>query len=155
MKRLATMCAGLLLAATACAPHANADGMNDIAADAARVPTSQYDFTRCVSYRESRGHATARGEHGSAAGRFQFIDRKWRHGLAHMVAMRLHRFGLNRSDALAVRGQLRAIPIWRWDATLQTVGFLAVLNADGPWSGWSHWFLPGSRCNRLVPVGVR
>jgi hypothetical protein len=81
-------------------------------------------------------------------GAYQFLDRPWRQGLAHMVAARLIDHGWKRPAALRLREWLRARPIAEWPPVLQDVGFAAVLDHPG---GWRHWSLRGSRCDRLVP----
>ena len=120
------------------------------AAQAAHIPPSQQAFADCVSHRESRDNYRARNDESSARGRWQFLDRKWRNGLAYMVTDRLHDFGMSRAAAKHVRIHLQSLSIDRWDPTYQDIAFTAVLNARGPWSGWRHWYLPGSKCNALV-----
>ena len=120
------------------------------AAQAAHIPPQQQAFASCVSDRESHGNYKARGDESSARGRWQFLDRQWRHGLAYMVADRLHDFGMSSVAAKAVRIHLQSLSIDKWPAFAQDAAFVAVLNARGPWSGWRHWYLPGSRCNTLA-----
>ena len=124
---------------------------------AAEIPASQQAFAACVSHRESHGNYRAsRNEAGSsAAGRWQFLDKQWRHGLSFMVAERLREFGMSAKAADKVRRELQAKPISQWAPKYQDAAFLAALNARGPWSGWRHWYLAGSKCNALVPVGAR
>ena len=117
---------------------------------AATIPPSQQAFAACVSHRESHGNYKARGDESSARGRWQFLDQQWRHGLAYMVADRLRHFGMARHDAKRVRIHLQAVSIDRWDPKFQDAAFVSVLNARGPWSGWRHWYLPGSKCNALA-----
>jgi len=122
---------------------------------AADIPASQEAFASCVSHRESRGSYSARGDESSARGKWQFLDRQWRRGLAYMVADRLRDFGLPAQQARAIRIELQRKPIDKWAPAYQDAAFLAALNAHGPWSGWRHWHLAGSRCNTLVPAGAR
>lgn len=120
------------------------------AASAAVIPAEQRAFADCVSHRESRGNYAARGSDSSSAGRWQFLDRPWRSGLAYMVAARLRDHGMTGRASKAVRIRLQATHIAAWEPVYQDAGFVAVLNARGPWSGWKHWYLAGSRCNALV-----
>ena len=117
---------------------------------AAHIPPSQQAFAACVSHRESHGNYRARGDESSARGRWQFLDQQWRHGLAYMVADRLRHFGMSRTDSKVIRVHLQSVSIDKWPAFAQDAAFVAVLNARGPWSGWRHWYLPGSKCNRLA-----
>lgn len=117
---------------------------------AAHIPTTQQAFAACVSQRESHGNYKARGDESSARGRWQFLDQQWRNGLAYMVAARLRHFGMSRPASKHVRIHLQSISIDRWDPAFQDIAFVAVLNARGPWSGWRHWYLAGSKCNSLV-----
>lgn len=141
------MAAVVLAAALLASPVAT-----DPAASAAVIPASQRAFAECVSDRESRGNYNARGSDSSSAGRFQFLDRQWRvnGGLAWMVAARLREFGMSGADSKAVRIHLQATHIAAWEPNYQDAAFVAVLNARGPWSGWKHWYLAGSRCNALA-----
>lgn len=124
---------------------------------AAEIPASQQAFALCVAHRESHGNYKARrSEAGSsAAGRWQFLDKQWRHGLSYMVAARLRAFGMSALDAAVIRRELQAKPIDRWAPQYQDAAFLAALNAHGRWSGWRHWYLAGSKCNALVPASAR
>ncbi len=117
---------------------------------AAHIPEPMQAFAACVSQRESHGNYRARGDESSARGRWQFLDQQWRHGLAYMVADRLRHFGMSRKDSKVIRLHLQSVSIDKWPAFAQDAAFVAVLNARGPWSGWRHWYLPGSKCNRLV-----
>ena len=114
---------------------------------ASAIPEHWGPVATCVSARESHHNYRARNPHSSAEGRWQFLDRSWRHGLAHMVAKRLHDYGLPWSKAKQHRQQLRTIRIQKWPAWAQDAGFAAVI--DTP-NGWTHWRLPGSRCNVLA-----
>ncbi len=127
-----------------------APASNDPAASAAVIPASQQAFAECVSHRESRDNYKARGSDSSSAGRWQFLDRPWRNGLSYMVAARLREFGMTGPASKGVRIHLQATHIAAWEPDYQDAAFVAVLNARGPWSGWKHWYLSGSRCNALV-----
>lgn len=120
----------------------------EIVTKAAELPSVQQEqFRECVARRESNHNPRARNPRSSAAGTYQFLDSKWRRGLAHMTVQRLKQHGYPTSG---LRDQLRKKPINQWPERYQHVAFAAVLNAEGPWSGWRHWHLPGSPCNRLV-----
>ena len=120
------------------------------AVQAASIPVSQRAFAECVSQRESRGVYSARGTDSTSAGKYQFLDKQWRHGLSYMVAARLRDFGLSAPASKRVRVHLQATHINKWEHMYQDAAFVAVLNARGPWSGWEHWYLAGSRCNALA-----
>jgi len=147
------MAAAAIAALMALTPVQSASPMTT----AAEIPASQQAFASCVSHRESHGNYRAsRNEAGSsAAGRWQFLDKQWRHGLSYMVAERLRDFGMSAKTADKVRRELQAKPISQWAPKYQDAAFLAALNARGQWSGWRHWYLAGSKCNALVPVGAR
>ena len=110
--------------------------------DASRVPARWQRFAACVANRESHNNPKARNPRSSAQGMYQFLDRSWRHGLAHMVAARLHDHGLPWPQAKKVRTYLRAHEIAAWPAPYQTIGFVAVVSAGGSY----HWRLAGSSC---------
>ncbi len=112
--------------------------------EASRVPSRWQRFAACVAHRESHNNPKARNPRSSAQGTYQFLDRSWRSGLAHMVAARLHDHGLPWTQAKKVRTYLRAHEIAAWPATYQTIGFVAVVNAGGSY----HWRLAGSTCER-------
>ena len=147
------MAAAAIAALMALTPVSSASPMTT----AAQIPASQQAFAACVSHRESHGNYKAkRDEAGSsAAGRWQFLDKQWRRGLSFMVAERLRSFGMSAHEAAVIRRHLAATRIDRWAPEYQDAAFLAALNARGPWSGWRHWYLAGSKCNALVPVGAR
>ena len=127
-----------------------ASPVTDPAASAAAIPASQQAFAQCVSDRESHGNYSARGSDSSSAGRWQFLDRPWRHGLSYMVAARLRDFGMSGPASKKVRIHLQATHISAWEPAYQDAAFVADLNARGPWTGWKHWYLAGSRCNALA-----
>ena len=149
------MAAAAIAALMALTPVSSASPMTH----AAEIPASQQAFASCVSHRESHGNYKAsRNEAGSsAAGRWQFLDKQWRvnGGLAWMVSARLRAFGMNAHESAVIRRHLAATRIDRWAPEYQDAAFVAALNARGPWSGWRHWYLAGSKCNALVPVGAR
>ncbi len=122
----------------------------DVVQAAAHIPAAQQPFAECVAKRESNGNPKARNRTSSAMGKYQWLDNQWRHGLAHMTAWRLKDHGLTRAQAREIRAWLRARPITKWPEPVQDVAFMASLNARGPWSGWRHWYLAGSRCNTLT-----
>lgn len=117
---------------------------------AAQLPPAQEQYRDCVIKRESNHNPRARNPRSSAAGLYQFLDSKWRHGLAHMVTQRLKAHGMEPRSAKSLRSALRKQPIHLWHPDYQHVGFAAVLNAKGPWSGVPHWRAVGSSCDRLV-----
>jgi len=127
-----------------------APASTDAAASAAVIPASQQAFAECVSQRESHGNYKARGSDSSSAGRWQFLDLQWRRGLSYMVAARLRDHGMTGRASKAVRIHLQATHIANWEPNYQDAAFISVLNARGPWSGWKHWYLAGSRCNALA-----
>lgn len=117
---------------------------------AARVPKDQIAYAECVSYHESRGNYKAIGDSSSARGRWQFLDKQWRHGLSYMVANRLVEFGMPKSKSKKLVKNLQSISIDNWQPIYQDVAFVAALNAKYKWSGWTHWAV-NSKCNQLVP----
>lgn len=119
---------------------------------AAAIPADQIQYAQCVSTRESHGNYKARhAEAGSsAAGRWQFLDNQWRKGLSFMVRDRLVKFGAPKKSAEQIRKHLTTTPINHWEPQFQNIGFVAVLNARGKWSGAHHWHIAGSKCNSLV-----
>lgn len=114
---------------------------------AATPPRGWSAFAACVEQRESGGSPTAVNSSSGAAGLQQWL-RAWRSGLPFNVAARLQQFGLPRAEAKAVRIALSGLPIERWPAVYQRIGFADQLARPG---GWRHWSLPGSRCEGLVP----
>lgn len=113
---------------------------------AAVIPASMARFAECVSERESGGSYTARNASGSSAqGRWQFLDRQWRHGLSFMVRDRLVRFGMPRPEARKIREWLAAHEIAAWPGPYQDAGFVEVMSRGGA----HHWALAGSSCERF------
>ena len=132
-------------------PHANA---YDYKTAAARVPQDQIAYAKCVSHHESRGNYKAVGDRSSAKGRWQFLDKQWRHGLSYMVAKRLVDYGMPKSKMKIVVEKLQSKSIDEWKPIYQDIAFLAALNAKYQWSGWTHWSV-NSKCNELVPPQLR
>lgn len=121
---------------------------------AAAVPTSQKAYAKCVSHHESRNNYKAIGDRSSARGRWQFLDKQWRHGLSFMVANRLVEFGMPKSKVKPLVKHLQSRSIDTWEPIYQDIGFVAALNAKHSWSGWRHWKV-NSECNKLVPKNYR
>jgi len=123
---------------------------NIAAARAARdIPEHLEDFQACVAQRESSGRWNAQNPVSSAQGKYQFLDSQWRQGGAWNVWKRLVRHGYDRSTAKIVRQKLMATPIKRWKPVFQDILFAEVLTS-GEGMGWRHWYLAGSKCNRLI-----
>lgn len=121
---------------------------------AAKVPTDQRSYAKCISHHESRGDYKAIGDVSSARGRWQFLDKQWRHGLSFMVANRLVEFGMPKSKVEKLVKHLQSRSIDAWEPVYQDIGFVAALNAKHHWSGWTHWSV-NSKCNHLVPKAYR
>ena len=130
--------------------QAPAVASNNFKLAAAKVPNSQQAFADCVSHHESRGNYKAVGDKSSARGRWQFLDAQWRHGLSYMVANRLVTYGMSKSKTKDLVKDLQKHSIDTWKPVYQDIGFVAALNAKGPWSGWTHWKV-NSECVKLVP----
>lgn len=135
------MSAAVLAAAIALTP------MSAVTA-AAEVPQTLHSFQHCVAQRESHGNYLAKGDQSSARGKYQFLDRAWRHGLSFMVAARLVKFGMSSANAHKIRVHLQSISIDRWEPMLQEIAFAAVVSASP--RGWRHWYITGSKCNALA-----
>ena len=126
-------------------------GNASIVDQASQTPTRQQQlFADCVSHRESRNDPAAQSTISSSAGKWQFLQSQWGQSLPWMVAKRLRAFGMDPVHATTIRVRLQHTPIHVWSESLQDVGFVAVLNARGPWTGWRHWYLQGSPCNALA-----
>lgn len=121
---------------------------------AAAIPKSQAAYAECVSFHESRHNYKAIGDRSSARGRWQFLDKQWRHGLSFMVANRLVEYGMPKSKVEKVVKHLQSKSIDAWEPVYQDIGFVAALNAKHSWSGWRHWGV-NSECNKLVPKAYR
>lgn len=105
-------------------------------------------FMQCVSHRESRGKATAVSSSGRHRGKYQVTD-AMRVGMSWHVLPWLKTW---RTDAVKYAAKLRHTPMNHWPETVQDAAFVLTLHHDGVrWSGWRHWYLPGSACNKLVP----
>lgn len=105
-------------------------------------------FMRCVSWRESRGKATAVSASGRHRGKYQVTD-AMRVGMSWNVLPWLRTWNQHPSRYAA---KLRVTPMNRWPEAVQDAAFVATLHFQGDrWSGWQHWYLAGSRCNKLVP----
>ena len=114
---------------------------------AATIPAKHQPFAACVSNRESHGNYRAKGDVSSARGRWQFLDKQWRHGLSFMVTDRLVHFGMKTRDAKRIRTQMLHAPIDKWTPVLQDVAFVSVITHKG---GYRHWYIAGSKCNSLA-----
>lgn len=105
-------------------------------------------FRRCVLERESHGHYGSRSTVSTAQGGYQFLASQWQHSLPYML----------RDELLVLHGErlgrrvfraLRDTPIYKWPRFYQDMSWFTVLHYEGPFSGAHHWYLAGSRCNRL------
>ena len=117
-----------------------------IVATAGRVPAAWEPFRACVVARESHGDPAAENRASSAQGKYQFLDRQWRHGAAWNVYHRLRDAGMPRSQARRILARLHSTPIKRWREEYQDAAFAFVILIP---RGWRHW--SGDRCNTLVP----
>lgn len=122
---------------------ATAINLSTIQHKAALSPMPQ--FSACVAERESHGNPKARNPRSSAQGKYQFLDRSWRRGLAFMVRDRLVQFGVPKPHASRIRVELVRKPIATWPEVLQDVGHAEVLERGG----WFHW-RNHDRCDRLA-----
>lgn len=102
-------------------------------------------FTHCVAQRESHHNPKARNPRSSAQGKYQFLDRSWRDGLAYMVRDRLIQFGMPKRQAMKIRVTLVRKEIAKWPEVMQDIGHAEVLERGG-WFHWRH----GDRCDRLA-----
>jgi hypothetical protein len=123
---------------------------NVIAArSAAEIPKNWEAFQDCVSARESGNSYRAQNRSSSAQGKYQFLDNHWRHGGGWNVYKSLVKNGYDKATAKRLLKRLHALPIKRWKPIYQEILFASVLTS-GEGMGWRHWFLAGSKCNRLV-----
>ena len=110
--------------------------------------SDQESFRKCVMDRESNFTYGARnGAGSSAAGAYQFLDRSWREGLAHMIFHELKKdYGV--VVAKQIRTKLMKTPINKWSREMQDRGFFTALNYEGKWDGKHHWnaTVPGTSC---------
>lgn len=102
-------------------------------------------FSHCVAERESHHNPKARNPVSSAQGKYQFLDRSWRKGLAFMIRDRLIQFGMPKKQAAKIRVTLVRKEIAKWPEVLQDIGHAEVLERGG----WFHWRY-NDRCDRLV-----
>ena len=116
---------------------------------ASHIPAEWEPFRQCVAKRESGHRYNARNPISSAQGKYQFLDNSWRNGGGWNVykALRLH--GYHKTTAKRLLHRLHSTPIYRWKPIYQEILFAYVLTSrEG--MGWKHWYLAGSRCNRLA-----
>jgi len=110
---------------------------------------NQESYRKCVMRRESNHTYGARNHPSvsSAAGAYQFLDKSWRPGLAHMIFPELKK-DYGKQLAVAIRKELIKTPIEKWSREMQDRGFFTVLNYNGNWSGKKHWnaTVPGTGC---------
>ena len=118
-----------------------------IVATAGRIPAAWEPFRACVVARESHGDPQAENRASTAQGKYQFLDRQWRHGAGWNVYHRLRAGGMTRSHARLLLARLHATPIKRWSEPYQDVAFASVILVP---RGWRHW-AGGHGCNTLVP----
>ena len=118
-----------------------------IVATAGRIPAVWEPFRACVVARESNGDPQAENRASSAQGKYQFLDRQWRHGAGWNIYHRLRAHGMPRSQARLILARLHAMPIKDWAEPYQDVAFASVILIP---RGWRHW-AGGSGCNTLVP----
>lgn len=117
-----------------------------VSAEAARVPSHLTSFARCVVHRESHGNRRAVNRGSGAMGLFQFMP-PWQGSLQYVVSRRLKAHGMGAHERAVIRERLEHLPINRWPARMQWVGFLQVV-AEG---GSHHWALRGSACEAMRP----
>ena len=118
---------------------------------AAAIPQRWRAFSACVSERESNGNYRARNRSSSAQGRWQFLDTPWRvnGGIEWIVLRQMKRHGATWAERRKAYMRLSTTRIQMWPAWAQDAAFVGVVT-ERP-TGWRHWSLPGSRCDRLVP----
>ena len=118
-----------------------------IVAMAGRIPAAWEPFRACVVARESNGNPAAENRASSAQGKYQFLDRSWRHGAAWNVYHRMRAYGMPRPQARLILARLHSKPIKDWAEPYQDIAFASVILIP---RGWRHW--AGSHgCNTLVP----
>lgn len=121
-------------------------------ASGASVPMVHVDsqtkaFMSCVSYRESRGIPTAVSHTGNHRGKYQVTD-AMRVGMSWNILPWLRTWHPNPNKYSLV---LRRTPMNKWPERVQDAAFVLTLHHTTRWAEWQHWYLAGSRCNRLVP----
>lgn len=121
---------------------------------AAVIPVPWRPFAECVSRRESNHNYRARNPRSSAQGRWQLLDQAWRvnGGVEWIVSRQLRKVGLTWAQRAGWVTKLDATPIYKWPAWAQDAAFVGVVTERS--TGWRHWYLSGSKCNRLVPRGT-
>lgn len=105
-------------------------------------------FRRCVLERESHGHYGSRNSSSTAQGGYQFLASQWQESLPYMLRPELIEIHGERLGRRVFRA-LMETPIYRWPRFYQDMSWFTVLHYEGPFSGAHHWYLAGSRCNRL------
>lgn len=118
-------------------------------AKASAIPAQWQDFADCVGTRESHHNPRALNKGSGAAGKWQFMP-AWRRGLPYMVVKRLKAHGYDPATAKRLLKRMHELPINKWKAEYQDIGFVAAITASGG-KGWKHWYLAGSKCNALAP----
>lgn len=109
-------------------------------------------FMSCVSHRESRGIPTAVSSSGKHRGKYQVTPDMAR-GMSWNILPWLRSWN---AHPVAYAATLRRTPMNRWPERVQDAAFIYTLHYQGKrWSEWRHWYLPGSRCNQIVPAGAR
>lgn len=104
-------------------------------------------FMSCVSHRESRGIPTAVSESGKHRGKYQ-VTPAMGVGMSWNILPWLKTWHPN---PVKYAETLRKTPMNKWPERVQDAAFVFTLHHTGKWSEWQHWYLAGSRCNRLVP----
>lgn len=118
-------------------------------ASASTIPAEWRSFADCVATRESHHNPKALNKGSGAAGKWQFMP-AWRNGLPYMVAERLADHGATPLLVRRLLASAKELPVNKWKEHYQDIGFVAVITSTKG-QGWKHWYLAGSRCNRLVP----
>lgn len=116
---------------------------------AADTPAGWEPFQRCVAERESHGNYQAQNPTSTAQGKYQFLDASWREGGAWNVWKSLIAHGASKREANRIRKVLSHAPIKTWRPYYQEILFNYVVTSNEG-SGWRHWYLNGSPCNRLA-----
>lgn len=113
------------------------------------VPRVYEKYEQCVSHRESRHTPTAVNPTGKYRGLYQ-MDHALASGATHWIMGWLSTW---HPKPKAYAAWLRATPVNKWPASVQTAAFVVTLSGHGArdkWSGADHWYYPNSRCNSLV-----
>lgn len=126
-----------------------ATALRSVVAAAAVMPARWQPFADCVIERESGGSPTILNAAGSgAAGLAQWMP-AWRSGLPYVLARALKAHGATPRQARTVRLSLPH-RIEQWPERYQRAAFAQILVEGGRAAAMRHWFLAGSRCNRLA-----